>query len=159
MPAMTDDATAAVDEQPEISPDWLNNLAALGWRLLAIAAFVVVALYMGQVLWAVTGSIAVAIVISAVFAPYVLRIRASGRSNAAAAGIVWLIALVVVGGLIALVALAFLPYAAELVAGISSGIDKLHDAFTQMNVHPIVATIVEALFRFVRGSFGDVVKG
>ena len=66
---MTDEAAAISPAEPEdISPDWLNNLAALGWRLLAIAAFVVVALYVGQVLWVVTASIAVAVVISAVFA-------------------------------------------------------------------------------------------
>src|SRR3954471_11455600 len=130
---MTDDLAVAAPPAPEdISPDWLNNLAALGWRLLAIAAFVVVALYIGSVLWVVTASIAVAVVISAVFAPYVLRIRARGRSNSAAAGIVWLIALVVVGGLLLLVGLAFLPYAVEIVRHLDQGLTILHDELSQL---------------------------
>lgn len=158
---MTDPVVAADSGEagPEITPDWLNNLASLGWRLLAIAAFVVVALYIASVLWIVSASIAVAVVISAVFAPYVLQIRARGRSNTAAAGIVWLIALVVVGGLILLVALAFLPYAVDLLRWLSAGINKLHDAFTQADLDPVVATIVEAAFGFIRGMLTNTVAG
>ena len=51
----------------------------------------------------------VAVVISAVFAPFVLRLRARGRSRTAAAGIVWAAAILVIGGILLVLALAFLP--------------------------------------------------
>src|SRR3954468_23899345 len=158
---MTDIAVAGGPEEPatEISPHWLNNLAALAWRLLAIAAFTVVALYVASTLWVVSASIAVAVVISAVFAPYVLRIRAAGRSRSASAAIVWLIALVVVGGLILLVALAFLPYAVEIVKRLDGGLNKLHDALSELTGHPVVSTAIDAVFRFVRDTLGGAVKG
>src|SRR3954469_19251257 len=158
---MTDIAVADGPEEPatEISPHWLNNLAALAWRLLAIAALTVVALYVASTLWVVSASIAVAVVISAVFAPYVLRIRAAGRSKTAAAAIVWLIALVVVGGLILLVALAFLPYAVEIVVRLNDGLDRLHDEVAQLNMHPLVETLVQAALHLVRDTLSTVVKG
>jgi predicted PurR-regulated permease PerM len=158
---MTDAVVEAAPEAapPEISPDWLNNLAALGWRLLAIAAFIVAALYIASTLWIVSASIAVAVVISAVFAPYVLRIRARGRSRTASAAIVWFIALVVVGGLILLVALAFLPYAVEIFVRLNDGLNRLHDAVGQLNLHPIVETLVQTALSFVRSALGGVVKG
>jgi predicted PurR-regulated permease PerM len=157
---MTDDAAAVeLDGEPNVSPDWLNNIAALGWRLLAIAAFIVAALYIGQVLWSVTASIAVAVVISAVFAPYVLRIRAQGRSRSAAAGIVWLIALLVVGGLIALVALAFLPYAIEIVSRVHDGLNRLHDQVAAANLDPLTAASANAALSLVQSAAGDTVKG
>ena len=66
-------------------PEWLDNLAALGWRVLAVAALAVVRWFLATLLWTVTASIAVAIIVSAVFAPFVLRLRARGRSRTAAA--------------------------------------------------------------------------
>src|SRR5262245_22780272 len=84
-----------------VVPDWLGNLAALGWRVLVIAAMAVVAFVVAGQLFVVTASIAVAVVISAFFAPYALRLRRRGHSRAVAAAIVWVAA-------IAFVALAFL---------------------------------------------------
>ena len=52
-----------------IVPEWLENLAALGWRVFVIAALAVVLWFLASVLWVVTASILVAIVIAAFFAP------------------------------------------------------------------------------------------
>ena len=97
-------------------PEWLENLAALGWRVFVIAALLVVLWLLASVLWVVTASILVAIVIAAFFAPYALRLRARGRSRTAAAAIVWVVALAIVGGALLLLGLAMLPYVVELAA-------------------------------------------
>ena len=72
-------------------------------------------------LWVVTASILVAIVIAAFFAPYALRLRARGRSRTAAAAIVWVVALAIVGGALLLLGLAMLPYVVELVRDLDAG--------------------------------------
>ena len=77
---------------PEIIPGWLINLAALGWRIIVIAALVFVLWMLATLLWTVSASIAIAIVIAAAFAPFAVRLRARGRSRAAAAAIVWAVA-------------------------------------------------------------------
>ena len=49
-----------------VSGAWIVNLTALGWRLVAIAALVVVLWLLSTILWTVTASIAVAVVVSEV---------------------------------------------------------------------------------------------
>ena len=137
-----DDAPmASVPGAPELVPDWLVNLAALGWRVLAIAALVVALWYVGSVLWMVTASIAVAVVISAVFAPFVLRLRARGHSRTAAAGIVWAAAILTIGGVLLLLALAFLPYAVELLTSIEAGLSALQARLAELHIPPFVGTL------------------
>ena len=106
-------------------PEWLDNLASLSWRVLAVAGLAVVLWFLATLLWTVTASIAVAIIVSAVFAPFVLRLRAGGRSRNAAALIVWATAILVIGGVLLLLGLAFLPYVVELATSIDSGLSEL----------------------------------
>ena len=61
-------------------------------------------------LWAVTASIAVAVVIAASFAPFIVRLRARGRSRTVAAAIVWAVALLILTGVALLLAFALVPY-------------------------------------------------
>ena len=105
----------------DLVPKWLENLAALGWRVFVIAALLVVLWLLVSVLWVVTASIVVAIVIAAFFAPYALRLRARGRSRTAAAAIVWVVALAIVGGALLLLGLAMLPYVVELLRDLDAG--------------------------------------
>ncbi len=118
---------ASADEPVPLVPEWLSNVAALGWRVLIVAALVVVAAYVLTLLWTVTASIAVAVIVSAVFAPFVLRLRAGGRSRTASAAIVWATAILVIGGLLLLVVLALLPYLAELVSSHRRRADRGRD--------------------------------
>jgi predicted PurR-regulated permease PerM len=134
----TDQATEAVATSvtsvPMLVPRWLVNLAELGWRVLAIAALVVVLWFVGTTLWTVTASIAVAIIVSAVLAPFVLRLRDQGRSRTAAAGIVWAVSLLVVTGVLLLLALALLPHIAELARSIDGGISELRAQLADLQV-------------------------
>ncbi len=109
----TPDSGTPMNRTPAIIPDWLVNLAALGWRVLVIAAFVVVLWLIATLLWTVTASIAIAIVIAAAFAPFALRLRARGRSRTAAAAIVWVAATAIIAGAMLLLALVLMPYLAR----------------------------------------------
>ncbi len=152
-------ATAAGAPPPAMIPDWLVNVAALGWRILAIAGLLVILFWLGTVLWTITASIAVAVVIAAAFAPFALRLRARGRSRTAAAGIVWLVALAVVGGLLVLVALVLLPYGADLVARIGSGVAEMQARLAEAGTSSAVSAAIEAAVQTVRDALGATVVG
>jgi hypothetical protein len=55
-------------------PDWLVDLAALGWRIIVITALVIVLWFVAAILWTVTASIAVAVIRSG-------RCRMSARGH------------------------------------------------------------------------------
>ncbi|HEX5827694.1 MAG TPA: AI-2E family transporter [Candidatus Limnocylindrales bacterium] len=131
-------------------PDWLANLAALGWRVVAIALLGVVAWLILSLLWTVTASIAVAIVVSAVAVPLVRRLSREGRSRTAAAGIVWVGAIVVVVGLVVLLALAFLPYLADIVARVEEARAAIAAELDALGVPPAVGAALAAIFEAVR---------
>jgi predicted PurR-regulated permease PerM len=140
-------------------PDWLVNLAELGWRVLAIAGLVVVLWIAGTILWTVTASMAVAIIVSAVLAPYVLRLRARGRSRTAAAGMVWAAALLVVAGVLLLLALAFLPFVVELVSWVAAGLEELDARLAELQIPAWVANLASDAFAAVRSGAGDAQGG
>lgn len=140
-------------------PTWLVNLAALGWRLIAIAALVVVAGWIATLLWTVTASIAVAVVIAAVFAPSVLRLRENGRSRTAAAGIVWVVAIATVVGIVALLAIAFLPYVAEVVGWLRAGLTELDGRLEALGAPPAVANVARDAIELARSLSGAAVGG
>jgi predicted PurR-regulated permease PerM len=117
-----------------VVPEWLAVLASLSWRVVAIAGFLVVLWFLASILWTVTASIAVAVVISAVFAPWVVSLRGRGRSRGAAAGIVWAGALATLTGIALLLLLTFLPYLGQVV---EAGSDAIAKAQAQMASLPV----------------------
>lgn len=141
-PAAEAAAPSLLISSDAIVPDWLANLAALGWRVLVIAAMAVVAFLVAGQLFVVTASIAVAIVISAFFAPYALRLRERGRSRAVAAGIVWAGALAVVTLAVLLLALALLPHVVEVVSLIVASIQKVRDDIAALGLPPAVTAVI-----------------
>jgi predicted PurR-regulated permease PerM len=125
-----------------IVPDWLANLAALGWRVLVIAAMTVVALLVAGQLFVITASIAVAVVISAFFAPYALRLRQRGHSRAVSAAIVWAGALVVVSLAFLLLAFALVPHIVEVVSLLLGAIDKVRTDVAALGLPPAVPAVI-----------------
>jgi putative heme transporter len=123
--ASVPDGVVAPEAADRVVPEALTALASLGWRIVAVTALVVVLWALSSVLWTVTASIAVAIVVAAVFAPWVLSLRSRGRSRGAAAALVWSAALLGALAVIVLLALAFLPYVGEVVRAVSDGIAAL----------------------------------
>jgi putative heme transporter len=142
--------------EPAIIPGWLINLAALGWRIIVIAALVVVLWMLATLLWTVSASIAIAIVITAAFAPFAVRLRARGRSRTAAAAIVWAVAVGVIGGAMLLLALIFVPYAGQLVDNVAAGVDVLKTWASTVNLPPELGQQVQAAVDGLRASVGDV---
>ena len=138
-------------------PRWLDNLAALGWRVLAIIIFAVVAWYLLRSIWTVTASIAVAIVVAAVFAPIVLRLRAKGRSRGSAALIVWTVAILVIGGVLLLLILAFLPYVVDLLSRIQAGIAAFQAEADSLQLPAPVSDLTEDIIEASGGIGGDFV--
>lgn len=158
---MTEQRGASAATSGALVPDWLTNLAALGWRVLVVASLVVVLWLVGTTLWTVTASVAVAIVISAVFAPFVLRLREQGRSRNAAAGIVWAAAILTVVAILVVLAIAFLPYLADLVARLRAGVSTVGTSIADLGLpawaEAIVADASEAVVETAGSSAAGIV--
>lgn len=150
---VADSQSQPVDHTSSVPP-WLINLAALGWRVIAIAGLAVVLLWIGGLLWVVTASVAVGIVVSAVFAPAILRLREGGRSRNSAALIVWAIALTSISALVLVLAIAFVPYLADLIRAVEAGASSIQATLQQMGVPPAVATAIEAALKAILESGG-----
>src|SRR5262245_6346006 len=88
------------DDPRQVVPDWLVNVSALGWRILAIGGLVVILWLIASLLWVVTASTAVAVIVAAFFAPTIVRLRRRGMSPARAAAIVWVAELALITGTI-----------------------------------------------------------
>ncbi len=140
-------------------PAWLVNLAALGWRITAVALLLVVTWMLVSTLWVVSASIAVAVVIAAAFAPFALRLRARGRSRTAAAAIVWALALLIIGGALLLLAIMLLPYVGDLVTQLSASIDAAKTWAAGVNLPPLVGHEAQSALDAVRGTVGGFVGG
>ncbi|MEA2026120.1 MAG: AI-2E family transporter, partial [Chloroflexota bacterium] len=140
-------------------PDWLDNLAALSWRVLAIVAFVVVLWYLLNSIWTATASIIVAIVVAAVFAPFALRLRDKGRSRGSAALIVWVVAVFVIGGVLLLLALAFLPYVVDLLFMLKAGTEAFQAEAASLQLPAWISSAIENTVEASGGIGGDFVAG
>jgi predicted PurR-regulated permease PerM len=116
---------------PDIVPDWLVNIAALGWRILVTVALGVVLLQVALLLSTVTAAIVISVIAAAVFAPFVAGLRARGWSNLRAAGLVT--AGVVAGsiGLVIIAIITFVPYVPQLIDRFQAGLAALTDALAQ----------------------------
>jgi predicted PurR-regulated permease PerM len=146
-----------VDPADGLVPSWLVNLAEVAWRVLVVVALALVLGYLATVLWTVTASIAVGIVVAAVFAPVVLRLRAKGRSRNAAAGIVWLLALATAAGLLLVLALLLVPYLLEVAGNLRQGVTAVQDQLAAMDVPPVVGAAVSAAVDGAGSMGGDLV--
>jgi predicted PurR-regulated permease PerM len=139
-------------------PAWLIDLAALGWRLLVVAAMVLVGWYVISTFWVVSASIAVAVVVAAVFAAPVLGLRERGRSRTAAAAIVWVISLLAVTAVLALLAFAFLPYAVELATRIDAGVAEIRDRLAELQAPAAVGAAISDAVATLRSTGGGAVS-
>ena len=117
-------------------PIWLDHLAALGWRVLVIAALAVVLIFVADLLVTVTATILVSFTVAATFAPYVLGLRGRGWSRSRSALVVTLGAALVIAFTAFVIVLAFVPYIQDVIGSISSGLDSLQAQLDQVQIPP-----------------------
>jgi len=139
-------------------PAWLENLAALGWRVLVIVALVVVLAYLGSLIWNVVASIGLAIVVAIVLAPFVIRMRDSGRSRSSAAGIAWLVGIGVGLLLLLLVAVSLVPYVVDIVQALQAGQDEVKSFVADLQLPTWLSTALADALEKAEGVSGDAVS-
>ncbi len=142
-----------------IVPEWLQNLAALGWRVLVSAALLVALVYIAIVVGIVTASILVAGIVAATFAPFVLRLRERGwsRTRASAAVMVGIVVVFLIG--MALITLAFLPYVPDVVAAVKAGEQALQDQLAAAGTPPEASGSVHVLSNAVTDTLQGIAGG
>jgi predicted PurR-regulated permease PerM len=124
-------------------PGWLQRLAAIGWRLLAAVALLLVVIWIATLLSTVTASVLVAAIVAATFAPFVLALRDRGWSRIKAAAAVFLGAAAVIVATLAVIAVAFLPYAKDVVTDLTTGLGALKNLLAQYSFPPEVGDTVD----------------
>ena len=154
-PTEADPASRMQTQTAQLVPDWLINLAALGWRVLVVAGLVLVAGYLALLLWTVTASVLLSVVVAALFAPLVTRLQAGGRSRGMAAMIAWVVAIGVVLGLLLLAGLALLPFVSELLTRTEAGVTQLQAWLADYQVPAIVGTVAKDAVGAIRDVTGD----
>ncbi len=113
------------DYPSSLVPRWLDRTGAFAWRIAVLIALGAVLTALAFVLWTVTASVIVALIVAATFAPLGRSLRERGWSGSASAAAVTGMAVVVGGLLLFLLALAFVPYIPDVLNNLQSGIDTL----------------------------------
>lgn len=139
-------------------PGWLANLTALSWRVIAIVAFVVVLGYLGTLIWNILASIGLTIIVAAILAPLVLRMRATGRSRGSAAGIAWIVAIGAALGLAALLALALWPFLSDLLGWLEQGRSEVETVVAEAQLPTWLSTLTADVIDNAEAIGGDAVS-
>jgi predicted PurR-regulated permease PerM len=140
----------------DLVPGWLERLAAVGWRVLVTIALAVVLIYIAVLLSTVTASVLIALIVAATFAPYTSNLRDRGWSRTKAAGVVSLVALLVLTATLTLLAVAFLPYVAEVIRALQAGGDAVAAWLVEIDAPQEVATLLGFIVDQIRGFFAGI---
>jgi len=132
-------------------PPWLVRLGAIGWRSLVVLALAIVLIWIAWLLGTVTASIALALILSAAFAPLVIRLRGEGWSRARAAAVATVAAVAILGLVLAVVAALLVHYGPQLIRTISDGLDTLGQRLGGMTVSPEVTDTLRRLADSLQG--------
>jgi predicted PurR-regulated permease PerM len=135
---------------PPTVPTWLVNLAAVGWRVLVVVAFAIVAVLIASLMAVVTATILISVIFGAAFAPLVLRLRARGWSRTRAAAAVTAGVVLLVGATLTLIVLAFVPYVAQVADAIEAARAQLQAALADLAIPPEIADAVDRAVEAVR---------
>jgi predicted PurR-regulated permease PerM len=134
-----------------VVPEWLDHLAAVGWRVLVTVALAVVIVYLATVLVTVTATVLVSLIFAATFSPLALRLRDRGWSRTKAAGVVTFGVLVLVIATLVIIALAFIPYIPQVAAAIQDAVDSVNAALADVQVPPEIQSLLDAIRQYVVG--------
>ncbi len=154
-PELSDPNRAA---SPSSVPAWLGNLAAVGWRLLATIAFLVALAYLGSLIWTVLAAIGLAIIVSVVLAPVMIRLRNSGRSRNSAAGIVWAATLGAGILVLAVLAISLIPALVDVVGQIQDGQAEVEAQIAELSLPAWLSELVSDVIGRAEGISGDAIS-
>ncbi len=154
----TSEVTQGAGDTEGPVPAWLENLAALGWRVLVIVALVVVAVYLGSQIANVMAAIGLAILVAVVLAPIVLKMRGGGRSRSSAALRAWLLSMGVGLGLLVLVGVALVPYAVDILRELQAGQNEVETFVADLQLPTWLSTFVTDVIEKADGVSGDAIS-
>ncbi|MCU0484089.1 MAG: AI-2E family transporter [Chloroflexi bacterium] len=142
-------AESSVDEGETtgvpVAPTWLSHLAAISWRVLAIAGLAVVVVLLAAKLITVVASVLIAGIVTVAFIPLQAHLGERGWSRARSAVVVWLIATAIIVAAIGLVVIAFVPEVVAVVAAMADGLAALREQLEAASLPPAIAAHLEDL--------------
>ena len=116
-----------------------------------MVALLAIVIWLAFVLGTVTASILVSLIVAATFAPVTRALRARGWSRAKSSAVVTVSAVLVAGAIVALVILAFVPYAGQIATFVTSGVAELKAWLQDAQVSPDVTSAIESVVAAARG--------
>ncbi|MFN8620193.1 MAG: AI-2E family transporter [Chloroflexota bacterium] len=140
-------------------PEWLVNVAALGWRLLAIAGVVVVGWFLVSAMWTTAATILLSTLVAAAFSPMLLRMRAAGRSRNAAAVRTWGAVMLGVIVVLAVLALWLVPDLVSLGRSVAAGVAAVKAQAAALSIPPWVPQLLQQVVDLAGGALGELVAG
>ena len=137
---------------PFAIPVWLDRLAAVGWRILAISALGVVLALLAIQLAIVTAAVILSLIVAAPFVPTIARLRGRGLSRSVASAAACAVALVAVLVILVLLVAAFLPYLRDIFKLVTEGAQDISGWLASIGVPPWVVTALDAVIRTIHES-------
>jgi predicted PurR-regulated permease PerM len=132
-------------------PVWLDRLASVGWRILAIAGLGLVLVALTIVLSTVTASVLLALVVAAPLAPTVRGLRARGLSRAIASAVACGVGFLIFALGLILVIVSVVPWLRQIVDAVSQGVADIADGLVSIGAPD---TVIEGFNRLVDGMRG-----
>ena len=154
---MTDSAPRDDITSGAIVPTWLANLAAVGWRVVAIVALAVVIGYLGSIIWTVLASIGLAVIVAVVLAPVMKRLRDGGRSRSSAAMLAWVATLGIGIGVLLLVGISLIPYVVEVLDRLRAGQAAVDEWAADLQLPAQLTEWLADIITRISGLSGDAV--
>ena len=139
--------SGTLDPEKRVVPVWLWNLASLSWRVLVVLALFAAAVYLGSIVFTVVAAIGLAVLVAVILAPWMLHLRASGRSRNSAAMIAWGATMLVGLGVLAVLTLSFLPYLVEVYQRLEAGHTEIQTAFSDLGLPAWVDSLVSEVMK------------
>lgn len=137
-------------ESVALVPAWLDRLAAVGWRLLAVIGFAFVVGTSITAVPTVTAATLVGLLVAAALAPTVIGLRRRGMGRTAASGLATILGIVVAVAILAALAVALVPYVADLVTAVRDGVDDLRDELVGIGAPELALAAFDRLVVLVR---------
>ena len=148
-PAVEPSAGPSIDETVNHArvrtPVWLDNVAAIGWRLIVTLAFIVVVIVAIARLWVPVSVVLVAICVVAAVRPFAIGLRQRGWSRRAASVSAGALAIGVTVAVVIIGVLAIVPVVPQILTAVAEGAADLRAAFAAIGLPPEFTALIDAM--------------